>query len=117
MIVVAIIGLFCAHIALGPGGSGLIPVEFVITLLAPLWLTTILMFQAPATAWRLLKGLAITALLVTVPSWLGAANDRFPYQFESIFLLIGSYWLVLSCGLGYLASKVRHRTAKAGNAE
>ena len=109
----AIIALICAHFAMGfRAAPYLIAIEFGVVFLTPVWLTPILMFQAPATARRFLKGMVIIALLVTVPSCLGAATDRFPFQFESIFLLVSSYWLTLSFGLGYLTSRFRNRSGK-----
>jgi hypothetical protein len=109
MIVIAIIALVCAHVASGRfGASTLIPIEFGILSVAPIWLSAILIFQPPAKALRLLKGAAITTGLLTVPSCLGAATDGFAYQYDCVFLFVGSYWLTMSFGIGYLASRLRH---------
>jgi hypothetical protein len=80
---------------------------FAVVLFSPVWAPPILMYQPPLRVRRLLKGIALWTGLVTIPSCLGASTDRFPYQFESFNVLVGSYCLLLASGIGYLASKSR----------
>jgi hypothetical protein len=82
---------------------------FIVVLCSPLWAPPILMYQPPLKVRRLFRGIVLWTGLATLPSCLGAATDRFPYQFESFSVFIGSYCLVLASGLGYLASKARDR--------
>ena len=76
---------------------------------SPAWAPPILMYQRPSKVRRLFRGIILWTGLVTLPSCLGAATDRFPYQFESMAVLVGSYCLVLASGLGYVASRARFR--------
>ena len=52
-------------------------------LFSPVWAPPILMYQPPLKVRRLFRGIVLWTGLATLPSCLGVATDRFPYQFES----------------------------------
>jgi hypothetical protein len=114
MAVVAIVALIFALIEslreVAP--ATLVFAAFCAVFFSPGYLPVILMFVPPAAARRLFGGVRLVAILLTIPSWIGGATDGFPYQFLSLFVFFGSWWLVLAFGLGYLASGDRFRRLK-----
>jgi hypothetical protein len=82
---------------------------FCAVFFSPGYLPLILMFVPTAAARRLFRGVRLAAILVAIPSCIGGATDGFAYQFISVFVFYGSWWLVLAFGFGYLASRARFR--------
>jgi hypothetical protein len=85
---------------------------FCAVFFSPLYIPLILMSVPTVAARRLFRGVRLAAILVMIPSCVGAATDGFAYQLLCVFVFYGSLWLVLAFGLGYLASKARFRRRK-----